>query len=98
MPRLKASLTSIIDNGFPVLGTIEFKEVSGETVVILEKLPVIGAEFLEGETDLPFDIELDCTLVSTSNEVVVIDTKEPFSVADIQGRTKFRVDPNLLVE
>jgi len=95
---LQVSLTEISDDGFPIFGIFEFTESSGEVVVIREKLPVIGAEYVEGVTLLPVYVKLECSIVSTSDVEVIVDISCPHGIADTLGRTRFRVRKQLVVE
>ncbi len=97
MAIIRVSLTRIVDHSFPFFGSFEFADLSGEVVVIHEKLPVIGVDYVEGETILPIDVDLECKVVSTSVRGIVIDISEPYAMEDIHGRTEFHVRTEMVV-
>ena len=96
MATIRVVLTKIFDRDYPGFGSFEFDDVSGQTVVIHEKLPVVGVDFWDGETKLPLNVELDCTVVSAYDDYVVIDTRNPHHIEDVHGRFEFRVSPKLV--
>lgn len=96
MASVKVVLTKIIDYAFPTFGAFEFTEVSGEVIVIHEKLPVVGVDEDEVETKLPMDVVLECKIISASHTDVLIDTSEPYAIEDVHGRTQFRVSADIV--
>ncbi len=96
MAVIKAVLAKIVDHSFPIFGAFEFSDISGETIVIHEKLPVVKADYVEGVSILPMDVELKCTVVSTSADGVVIDMNEPYGIKDILGRSRFNVHAGIV--
>ncbi len=94
MATVKAVLTRIVDDAFPVWGRFEFTDLSGDIIVIHEKLPVVGVS--EQGLSLPADVELECKIISTSNTSVLIDTRLPHAIADIRGQTQFQVSVSIV--
>lgn len=98
MASVKVVLTKIIDDsGYPTFGAFEFTELSGEVVVIHEKFPVVGVEEADSEIVFPMDVDLACTIISASQTDVLIDISRPYGIEDVQGRTEFRVNPDLVI-
>ena len=95
MATLKVSLIEIIDDGFPAFGVFTFTDLSGSTISIHEKLPVLGVE--DAGLTLPTDVKLECSVVSVSETNMLIDISEPHGIEDTQGQTRFRVSASSLV-
>ncbi len=96
MASLKVTLTAVVDRSFPTWGRFEFVDASGETIVIEEKLPIVGVH--EEELNIPMAVVLECTVVSKENGSKKIDTSQPYGVSDIKGRMQFQVNSELIVE
>lgn len=95
MAFLKVTLTAIVDRSFPTWGRFEFVDVSGETIFIIEKLPVMGAR---EEVKMPMAVVLECLVVSKEDASMQIDTSHPHGVSDTKNRTQFQVNSELVVE
>jgi len=94
MATVKVALTKIVDDAVPTFGAFQFTDLSGNVIVIHEKLPVIGVN--EVGLRLPVDLELECKIISASNTGVLIDTSEPYAIEDIRGQTQFQVSASIV--
>ncbi|CAN0495394.1 unnamed protein product, partial [Discosporangium mesarthrocarpum] len=74
MAFIKVKLIDVTDTSFPALGKFVFTDVSGEAVVIYEKLPVPGLDIDQDLVDVPMDVTLECKVASEIRDTVLIDT------------------------
>ena len=94
---VQVTLTKIIDQAYPMVG--EFLLTSTTSVAVFrEKLPVVGVDLeLDTEAELPKIVWMNCTIVLRTCEGTLIDTSLPHRIEDIHGRTRFLVQPNILL-
>ena len=97
MAFINVTLTEITDIAFPVFGAFEFIDSSGESIVIHEKLLVVGVDMAEAKLSIPMTVPLECTVTSQAHGITQIDTSEPHGISDIQGRTRFEVGSDFIV-
>ncbi len=96
MVYVKVVLTEFVDDRFPSVGAFEFTDLQGETIVIHEKLCVVGLDEAGTASQIPMNVGLECMIVSETHDHVMIDTSAPYAIEDVQGRTQFQVSPNLV--
>ncbi len=98
MPFIKVTLTKIVEYDFPVWGAFEFSTKSGETIVIHEKLSVIGVEENVDDLSFPMIVALECEVIANNQSGLQIDTEQPHGICDVKGRTRFQIDNKLLLK
>ena len=98
MAFIEVKLTRIIDSSFPTFGEFEFVDASGEIVVILEKFLVVGIDEPMAESPLPIKGKMACSVISRSKVDVLIDIEKPDGIVDLNGRTRFQISADKLIE
>lgn len=95
---IKPKLTRITDSSFPIFGEFECVDATREVITFHEKLPVVGVEIPVVEATLPFDVKMECSVISTSEVGVLIDTEKPHGIKDVHIQRLFQLNANRLNE
>jgi hypothetical protein len=93
--NLKVSILNYIESSsYPAWVRCSFSDVNGNVHYITEKLPVITELDINEESDYPIIGNVRCQVVSAVDEIVKIDTSNPFSIEDENGESIFEVFAN----
>ena len=96
MPSVVVQITRVIDDDYPIFIEFTLTDADGKLHLFHDKLPIIDAA-----PDKQFDPtgklgELPCTVIEHGDDLAVIDTTQPASVASTEDQTEFRVSAELI--
>ena len=72
---------------------VQLTDASGTVWSLNDKAAVLGDEWLTRDTELPFDVEVACEVVSADGELVTVSTERPWGVTTVDGHHEFQVTP-----
>jgi hypothetical protein len=71
IPTVRGAVTRWIDPEFPGWVQVVFTEANGNTVAVVDKLPVLGVD-ADDTTAFPFDADIDCEVLREDGDVAVV--------------------------
>lgn len=96
MVGLKVKITRFISSDQPGFVECQFTDAWNKHYTIVEKIPVLTVEDLDGNSNYPLDGIVACNITgeledTDGRKLVSIDTKMPWAIETIQGLTKFDI-------
>jgi hypothetical protein len=102
-PALKCQAVRwVSDEPFPGWIEVNFTDADGHLWRLFDKPPIFTSADLTKNTPYPIDVELACTILSTSRrqdlELITISTLTPWSVTTEDDHSEFTVLPSQLLQ
>lgn len=103
MFAVKVTITRYVRDDQPGFVECQLQDIHGWRWVFIEKIPVVSEEALGADDSYPRPGMIACEVVnrlwrSHREEVVLIDTERPWGVWSVDGKTRFSVRSDSLVE
>ncbi|MBL8970129.1 MAG: hypothetical protein JNK56_06095 [Myxococcales bacterium] len=103
MLALQVEILRFVDDTQPGWVECQLVDVSGETHVFVEKVPVVSDAALDASSRYPQPGLIACTLVerrvgADGGVVLLVDTTRPWGVASLAGGERFAVRADQTVE
>jgi hypothetical protein len=100
---IRAQILRWIADDFPGWVECSFLDHQGEEHRFREKVPMVSSADLHAGSPFPQPGVIGCTVVRRSidesgRSVVSVDTDQPWGIESIDGRSRFEVDPEDMVE
>lgn len=100
--EVRVVIERFVDDYQPGWVECTLRDADGRVFVFREKAPIVSDADLTRASSYPQPGSLACMLVgrrrgADGEELVVIDTEEPYSIAAITGETRFEVPASALV-
>ncbi|MGD9562979.1 MAG: hypothetical protein AB7F88_12730 [Pyrinomonadaceae bacterium] len=99
---IKVSITRCIDDTGPSFVECEFRDASGFVDVFRDKDAIFSIENLDRNSEYPVDGVLGCEVLNKptmQNPLTTrVDTKKPWGIESLNGKTIFEVNSELIVE
>lgn len=96
MISVRVNIVEWVDDWQPGIVKCALQDAYGQTWEFIEKLPIVTAAWLDGTSSYPQPAEIACDVVrewknDKGEELVTIDTDNPWGVESTQGTTRFDV-------
>jgi len=96
MPSLRVEIVRLVDDSFPSFVECVLVDSAGVTHIIVEKVPVLGAEAAIAAGAYPAPFEIACCVKGewadvTGRILVEVSTEKPWNVASTSGISSFVV-------
>jgi hypothetical protein len=98
---IRVSIIRFVDAHQPGWVECRLIDAAGEHHVFIEKVPVVSSERLWADTAYPRPGVIACSVVAEhahAPETVTVDTDQPFGVTSRDGRSRFDVSRQDLVD
>jgi hypothetical protein len=104
MKAIKVQIERCLDvSGYPPIVECTLVDTAGVSHRFVEKAPIVSAANLDDESPYPQPGVIACAVlgarqVANGRSVVEVDTEEPWHVESADGRTRFEVDAEQIVD
>jgi hypothetical protein len=98
---IRVSIVRFVDAHFPGWVECSLIDAAGVEHLFVEKGPVVSSEALRTDTAYPRPGVIACTVVAENTdkpETVTVDTDQPWGVASTEGRSRFDIFRQDLVD
>jgi hypothetical protein len=102
MISIRVSIVGWVDDCQPGIVKCALQDAYGQTWEFIEKLPIVAAAELDKTSTYPQPAEIACEVIrdwenDKGQELVTIDTDNPWGVESTQGTTRFDVFKHQLI-
>lgn len=100
--KISVEITRYVDDSQP--GFVECRLVDGwqREWFFEEKVPVVTVEHLDSASTYPRQGVIACRIIGRKSngkqEIIIVDTSEPWGISSVCGKTQFEVLPGQLEE
>jgi hypothetical protein len=100
--KIKVEITRFIDDSQP--GFVEYRLVDAQQHewFFEEKVPVVTSAYLDATSAYPNQGVIACRIIGSritnNQEIIIVDTTEPWGINSVCGKTQFEVLPDQLKE
>ncbi len=103
MLGIQITIERLIERSQPGFVQCVLVDASGAHHLFVEKIPVVSREGLRDDTEYSRPGVVACIVMSArtasdGRELVTVDTELPWGIASTDGRTRFEIFPDQLVE